>query len=219
MEKTSQGSVTKPITSRDSAKQDTPRAAMSGDGSSARQSSVSGASSSERGTESGGLSDVLKQLADISRSQQTLMTKIDKKHKEMLTKIDQRHDGMRAEIAKVIDDVFLEVAQVTRRLETLETRVSATPLAHEPFAPDVTVIIANLPMLSQPETEAQLLEKVQDVMTNGLSLPGIEVVAVTRRAARDATPGLVLVELPCLDDKKNCSSGQNEPAIKPSLQN
>ena len=99
---------------------------------------------------------------------------------------------MRAEIAKVRDDVFLEVAQVTGHLKTLETCVSATPLAHEPFSPDVTVIIANLPMLSQAETEAQLLEKVQDVMTNGLSLPGIEAVAVTQHAARGATPGLVL---------------------------
>ena len=52
---------------------------MSGDGSSARQSNVSGGSSCVQGTESGELSDVLKQLADISRSQQNLMTKIDKK--------------------------------------------------------------------------------------------------------------------------------------------
>ena len=53
---------------------------MSGDGSSAKQSSMSGASSCVRGTELGGLSDVLKHLVDISCSQQTLMTKIDKKH-------------------------------------------------------------------------------------------------------------------------------------------
>ena len=90
MVKTRQGSVTTPITSRDSAKLETPQAAMSGEGSSAKQSSVSGASSCVQGTELGGLSDVLKQLVNISRSQQ--MTKIDKKHKEILTKIDQRHD-------------------------------------------------------------------------------------------------------------------------------
>ena len=52
---------------------------MSGDGSSAKQLSVSGGSSCVQGTKSGELSDVLEQLADISRSQQTLMTKIDKK--------------------------------------------------------------------------------------------------------------------------------------------
>ena len=40
----------------------------------------------------GGLSDILKQLADIAHSQQPLMTKTDKKHKEMLTKIDHYMD-------------------------------------------------------------------------------------------------------------------------------
>ena len=119
----------------------------------------------------------------------------------MLMKIDQRHDEMHAEIATVRDNVFLEVAQVTRQLESLEACVSENPLAHEPFAPDVTIIIASLLMLSQTETKAQLLERVQDVMTNGLLVPGTEAVAVTRCAARGSTPGLVLVELPCLDDK------------------
>ena len=72
----------------------------------------------------------------------------------------------------------------------------------KPFDPDTTVVIANLTALAQRKTDAQLLEKVQHVVSVGLELPGIEVVAVTRRAGRGNTPGLVLAQFVCLDDKK-----------------
>ena len=79
----------------------------------------------------------------------------------------------------------------------------------EPFDPDTTVVIANLTALAQRKTDAQLLEKVQHVVSVGLELPGIEVVAVTRRAGRGNTPGLVLAQFVCLDDKKQ-SWGPNK---------
>ena len=121
---------------------------------------------------------------------------------KILTQQSKILDGqkeIRADVNKVREDLFLEIATVNRRLETLEI---AQASAHEPFSPDVTVLFANLPLLAPQETEAQLLDKVQDIFTNGLKLPGIPIVGVCRKANREGNPGVVLVELPSLDEKK-----------------
>ena len=113
-------------------------------------------------------------------------------------RIDRNFKGLKACIAtetkQVYEDFFMELAQVNKRLEDLER---ATP-DQTPFEPDTTVVIAKLPRLASEETEAQLIDKVQCVISEGLSLPGVEVIAVTRRATRENHPGLVLAEFPRL---------------------
>lgn len=125
--------------------------------------------------------------------------------KQMMAKMDSNHGEVKAllqaEVKKVREDVFLELSHVTKRLSMLEMRSQATP-QHEPFAPDLTVILANLPLLANDEINADLMQKVQSIISDGLGLPGIEVVAVTRKAGRGRNPGLVLIELSDLNDKK-----------------
>ena len=164
-------------------------AAMAGTG---EQSGVTPGGSDQQQSSGAGNPDLAQQLAKIMATQQQILGRIDKTGKDLKSHIA-------SEIAKVRNEVFQEIAQVTSRLEALETSL---PRQHEPFAPDVSVIIANMPMLAPNETQTQLLQKVNDVVANGLSLPGIEVVAVTRRAGRGRSPGLVIVELASLDDKK-----------------
>lgn len=151
-------------------------------------------------------------LSSIMQGQKSIIDKINSNHREM-------KDMISREIKKVRDDVFLEIAQVTQRLEAIETRASAAPPSREPFAPDQTVVIANLPMLSPNETEAQLLEKVDHIIGTGLELPGIETVAATRRPGRGSTPGLVLVELNSLDDKKMILRAKMSLREKPQFRN
>ena len=119
---------------------------------------------------------MLQQLALISAMQQQVLGKVTANGK----KIDQNYHELKTyisgEIQRVRDDVFLELSRVNSRLESLET-MAATPVSppREPFDPDTTVVIANLPALAQQETDTQLLEKVQHVVSVGLELPGIEV--------------------------------------------
>ena len=63
----------------------------------------------------------------------------------------------------------MKLAQVNERLENL---LKATP-DRNPFEPDTMIAIANLPRLASEETEAQLLDDAQCLISEGLSLPGI----------------------------------------------
>ena len=181
-------------------------AAMAEAGHDPDHSSVTGAGTAAAVSSPAGQLDngsMQQQLASISAMQQQVLGKVTANGK----KIDQNYRELKTyisgEIQRVCDDVFLELSRVNSRLESLET-MAATPVSppREPFDPDTTVVIANLPALAQQETDTQLLEKVQHVVSVGLELPGIEVVAVTRRAGRGNTPGLVLAEFVSLDDKK-----------------
>ena len=92
------------------------------------------------------------------------------------------------------------MSAMTNRLTALEERTP--PAAKEPFDPNVTVVIANVAPISGNEDNVQLLQYIEELFINGLQLPGIELVEVTRRAGRGTAPGLVLVELFSVDDKK-----------------
>ena len=75
---------------------------------------------------------------------------------------------------------MLEMSQLTRLLEVLESHQTCVE-GKEPFHPDVSVVMANLPKLAQEETTAQLREGVEKLVQEAMELPGIEVVDVTRR--------------------------------------
>ena len=68
-------------------------------------------------------------------------------------------------------------------------------MPREPFCPDNTVVIANLTAIGTNENEVLLMKKINHLLIMGLGLPGIEPVAVTRKASRGRGPGLVLLEL------------------------
>ena len=85
-----------------------------------------------------------------------------------------------------------------------------------------TVVIGNLPHLASEETEAQHLDKVKCVISERLSLPGIEVIVVTKGgppAARGNNPGLVLAEFPSVDDKKTVLCAKLDLRNSPAYNN
>ena len=175
----------------------------SGTGSGTRQGDtvdMTGAKSGEpssamlkgRDRDPGSTPDLSEQLAPIAADQKQIMDNIKTNHRELKQLIAD-------EIGKVREDLNIEVAKINHRLEVLETR--APPPVHEPFEPGVTVVVANLPSSPQ-EDPNQLMTGVQGLIHQGMGLPGIEIVAVTRRAARGRGPGLVLVDLHDLEDKK-----------------
>ena len=134
------------------------------------------------------------QLAKIASGQTAILTKIRENHEDLKGMIVR-------EVTKVREDVFLELAQVTRRLEAIESKPDFV-LPREPFCPDNTVVIANLTAVGTNENEVLLMEKINHLLTVGLGLPGIEPVAVTRKASRGRGPGLVQLELNDIEDKK-----------------
>ena len=151
-----------------------------------------------------GDSDIRAQLKKIASGQNTIMNKIRENNDDLKTMIA-------TEVSKVGDDIFLEMSQITRRLDILESRSPVATNTREPFSPDVTVVIANLALVSASETEAALMDKINHVLAEGLALPGIEPVAVTRRAARGRGPGLVLLELNDVGDKITVESEAEPP--------
>ena len=100
---------------------------------------------------------------------------------------------------KVREDLQLELSAINRRMEGLVSRVARVEAlaAGKAFDPDKTVVIYNI---SKPvdETEAQLNQAITDIFSQGLQLPGIEIVSVKRCFG---TPGPVKVELPNLTCK------------------
>ena len=162
-----------------------------------------------RDRDPGSTPDISEQLARIAADQKQIMSNIKTNHRELKQLIAD-------EIGKVREDLNIEVAKINRRLDVLETR--APPPVHEPFEPGVTVVVANLPSSSQ-EDPNQLMTGVQGLIHQGMGLPGIEIVAVTRRAARGRGPGLVLVELHDLEDKKTVLRAKRSLREKPEYRN
>ena len=131
-------------------------------------------------------------LKTILEGQNKIIQKLNQNHTELRNHIDR-------EVKKVRDDLVLEISQLTRRMEVMETRQAAI-VTKEPFEPDITVICANLPQAALDESDAQLRQLVEQLVNDGMGLPGIEIANVTRRSGRQQNPGLV--ELHSLDDKK-----------------
>ena len=138
----------------------------------------------------------------------------------ILTKIRENHEDLKGmivkEVTKVRENVFLELAQVTRRLEAIESKPDFV-LPREPFCPDNTVVIANLTAVGTNDNEVLLMEKINHLLTVGLGLPDIEPVAVTRKASRGRGPGLVLLELNDIEDKKTVLKAKTNLKTVPSI--
>ena len=123
---------------------------------------------------------------------------------------DNLNNIIDSEVDNVREEVSSDLSQITRRLEELESRLVETD-PREPFTPDVTIIIVNLAPVSANETEAApvgaketetaLMDKIHHILAEGLALPDIEPMAVTRLAPRGKGPGLVLLELGDVEDK------------------
>ena len=110
------------------------------------------------------------------------------------------------------------MSQLTRRLELLESRQTDVE-GKKPFHPDVSVVLANLPKLAREETTTQLREAVEKLVQEAMELPGIEVVYVTRRVGHGSSPGLVIVELCTLDDKKTVLRAKTKLKSNQSFKN
>ena len=187
------------------------RSAISAGTGSRDQRSETGSTGGTSMTEAGD-SDIRAQLKKIASGQNTIMNKIRENNDDLKTMIA-------TEVSKVRDDIFLEMSQITRRLDILESRSPVATNTREPFSPDVTVVIANLALVSASETEAALMDKINHVLAEGLALPGIEPVAVTRRAARGRGPGLVLLELNDVGDKITVLKAKQSLRNKPEYKN
>ena len=109
------------------------------------------------------------------------------------------------------------MARVNSRLEALEN--ATPPPSHDPFDPDVTVVIANLPLTGPDENESHIMNRINDMLSVGMELPGIEPVAVTRRASRGDGVGLVLLELADLDSKKEVLRAKTKLRGNPAYSN
>ena len=157
-------------------------------------------------------SDIRAQLKKIASGQNTIMNKIRENHDDLKTMIA-------TEVSKVRADVFLEMSQITRRLDVLESRSPVATNIREPFSPDVTVVIANLALVSAIETKAALMDKINYVLAEGLALPGIKPMVVTRRAASGRGPGLVLLELNDVGDKITVLKAKQSLRNKPENKN
>ena len=155
--------------------------------------------------------DWQKQLTSLVAGQKNIMQTIKKNQSDMRSYIGN-------EVKKVRDDLMLEMSQLTRRLEILESRQTDVE-GKEPFHPDVSVVMANLPKLAREETTAQLREAVEKLVQEAMELPGIEVVDVTRRVGHGSSPGLVIVELCTLDDKKTVLRAKTKLKSNQSFKN
>ena len=156
-------------------------------------------------------SDIRAQLK-IASGQNTIMNKIRENHDDLKTVIA-------TEVSKVRCDVFLEMSQITRRLNVLESRSPVATNIRESFSPDVSVVIANLALVSASETKAALMGKINYVLAEGLALPGNKPMVVTRRAARGRGPGLVLLELNDVSDKITVLKAKQSLRNKPEYKN
>ena len=135
------------------------------------------------------------ELKKITKTQQILLTKVNNNHTEIKTLISQ-------ETKKVKEDIFLELAQITSRLKVIASLSPArSATTREPFDPQVTIGMANMPLLAREEGDTDLWAKVEHIVQQGMELPGVEIVDVKRLSGRGSSPGIVLIECCDVDDK------------------
>ena len=96
------------------------------------------------------------------------------------------------ELRNVKDSLTLDMGIINSRLEAVELRSKRIEdnlnKHHANFDPNCTVIMFNVATL-QDESSRSLSDYVKHVISNGLQLPGVEVVAVKRLPVRDGDTG------------------------------
>ena len=122
-------------------------------------------------------------LNNLSSKMSNMQKSITSNHSELKKLIDKK-------VKTVKDDLNLEIATVTRSVQAIERRLADLK---PDFQSDVSIVIRNL-STEENESEAQLMRKVERVVSVGLELPGFEVIAVKRLQGRNNNPGLVKAE-------------------------
>ena len=91
--------------------------------------------------------------------------------------------------------------ETTLNLAPVGAKETETTLNLAPVGAKETETTLNLTPVGATETETALMDKIRQILAEGLALPHIEPVAVTRLAVRRRGPGLVLLELRDVEDK------------------
>ena len=135
--------------------------------------------------------------AELSKQLQAMENKMSSRIGDLAAKVTNNQSELKTLIEtrsnKLRSDIQMELSQITNKIGGINSRLTALEanLQGKPFDCEKTVIMFNI-MQPADESNASLLATVENIISTGLDLPGLEIVAVKRCGGQ---PGPVKVEL------------------------
>lgn len=130
------------------------------------------------------------------------------------TKLKSATDDIRVEITQEIkQSVSTEVSDIKSRLEQVENRNTNTNAVSTVNNRELNLVIRNLPQNDREKDNNDItVKKVKSLLTDGLKLNDISVNKVERKHTRSRKPGVVILTVDDLDNKKDIFASKNKLA-------